>query len=110
MDIEHAEKNADARLPLVSDGHGGNFGDFAVAGRDNCAWFLRDGALGIAKEPEKEKSQQARDNRPGGAGQPAEKNGDGEEGESVEVSVTNHGESSIIAAGDATASWHAFAL
>ena len=99
VDIEHAEENAEARLRRVSDGYSGNVGDFAVAGRDDCARILRDGTLGITKKPEKEKRQQTGEYGPGGTGQPTEQGGDCEKRDSVEVSVTNHGESSIIAAG-----------
>ena len=92
MNVKNAEENADPCLPLISDHHDRNIGDFAVTGRNDRVRILRNRALGIAKEPEKEHGQQARNYGPGGASQPAEQNSHDDQRQRVEVSVTNHGE------------------
>ncbi len=71
MHIKNVEKNADPHLPLVSDGHDRNVGDFAVTGGNDCSSVLWNLPLGITKEPEKEHGQQAGDDRPNRLCQPA---------------------------------------
>ena len=91
MHVEYVEKNAESGLFLAANRDRSNVGDLAIPGRDDRTGILRNGTLGVAKEPQKEAGQQNRDDCPHGARQPAEQDGGGEQGGSIQISVTDHG-------------------
>jgi hypothetical protein len=64
VNVEDAEKNAEAEAIAFGSGDAGDFSDFAVGGRDDEAALRWDGAGGIAEEPEEEGSEQQRRDGP----------------------------------------------
>ena len=69
---------------LAADRDGRNVGDLAIAGRDHRTRILRNGPLGIAKEPQKEEASRHGMIAHAGLRQPAEQDGGGEQGGSIQ--------------------------
>ena len=70
MHIEDIQKDADPLETLALDSDGRNVSDLTVSRGNNRSRFVRNGALGIAKKPKKERRERKGNNRPPGTGQP----------------------------------------
>jgi hypothetical protein len=63
VNVEYAEKNADAVPGPALDIHQADAGNLTVAGRHNCPRRLRNSAFRIAKKPQKEAAEKNRNDR-----------------------------------------------
>src|SRR6185437_8320275 len=91
VDVKDVEKDADALTLSRRGGDGDGFGYKAVGRGDNQAGSGRNGPPGVAKKPEEERSQKdGRDGPEPDASKPGDNRRDGQQRQTVDVTVTNH--------------------